>query len=78
MSQRIKRITIKSPRFRVATALVPLCPYSYGYTKAKGGIPFTSLWQREVGKDFIKFFQTAKVLRISKFNFWWISSPIFV
>jgi len=30
MSQWIKRIIIKSPRFRVATTLVPLSPVFYG------------------------------------------------
>jgi len=34
----------------------------------KGVIPFASLWQREVRRDFIKFFQTAKVIRNDKFE----------
>jgi len=51
MNQWIKGIIIKSP-------LIPLF---------QRGNPFTSLWQREVGRDFIKSFQTANVLKLILF-----------
>jgi hypothetical protein len=43
------------------TAKFPLIPFS------KGG-DIASLWQREVGRDFINMFQTAKLIR--NFLFW--------
>jgi len=40
MSQWIKRIFIKSPRFRVATTLIPLCPVFCGGKDYQKGEPF--------------------------------------
>jgi len=62
MSQFTKRIIIKSPRFRVATTLIPLCPDFYGDKKTKVG----NFYLLPLGgvEGFYKGFQTAKVLQL--------------
>jgi len=40
----------------------PLPLFSTGIKRPKGEL-LASLWQREVGRDFIKLFQTAKMLQ---------------
>jgi len=45
----------------------PLPRFLRGKRLPKGGTLFASLWQREVGRDFLKFFQTAKVLQLAVF-----------
>jgi outer membrane lipoprotein carrier protein len=59
MSKLTKRIIIKSPRFRVATTLIPLGFESQRLCQ-RGKLPISSLWQREVGRDFKKIFKQPK------------------
>jgi hypothetical protein len=42
--------------------LIPIHP-----PLSKGGKPLSSLWKREVGRDFTKTFQTAKLKRIMEY-----------
>jgi hypothetical protein len=42
----------------------------------KGGTPISSLWQREVGRDFTRKFQTAKLKLQNLFPFKTFSSSV--
>jgi hypothetical protein len=56
----MKRNVLEGNRPKESSYNPPKSPFS------KGGYFFSSLWQREVERDFTRKFQTAKVTRIEE------------